>query len=95
MQVPESVKYSRGYRIILQCVAEENSEVLCEESETCRSLDEARRRFNYHATYVGISKAHKLAMGVPPETGVVYVKLWDNREGFELDERMVTLKRAS
>jgi len=88
--VPE-IRYSRGYRIVLQMVCAENSEVLREESESCRSLEEARRRFNYHATYIGISKAHKQAMGVPPETGVVYVKLWDNREGFELDERMVVL----
>ena len=80
-----AIRYARGYRITIESLAD-NGEVIASRTEDYRSYDEARKRFDYHKTYITISRAHKLKVGVPKEAEKIYLQLWDKGERYELAE---------
>ena len=66
----------------------ENEEMIEAKRFNSGSLAQAQVDFKYQLNLIRWSLAHKVSLGIPKEDSVV-VELFDNREGFALEQRGV------
>lgn len=66
----------------------DNEEMIEAKRFKCGSLAQARVDFKYQLNQLRWSLAHKVGLGIPKEDSVI-VELFDNREGFALEQRGV------
>ena len=66
----------------------DNEEMIEAKRFNCASLNRAQLDFRYQLNQIRWSLAHKVNLGIPKEDSVI-VELFDNREGFCLEQRAV------